>query len=162
MLRPLAECPLIGRLADEGDRPRLELVRDRLEPLSRPGEVGGAKVARAARRPPGRVRQPAAEVEERVLFLGSEEARREACLVQKTPEVVPRVRERRACCGRSAAGIDATEDDLEARAEDVRNCRAQRGRQREGRALQEERRAQLRLPAARPAQRWRSTQSAGG
>ena len=162
MLRPLAERPLIGRLADEGDRPRPQLVRHRLEPLSRPGEVGGAKVARAARRPPGGVRQPAAEVEERVLLLGSEEARREACLVQKPPEVVPRVRERRSRRGRSAAGIDAAEDDLEAGSEDVRDCRAQRGRQRDGRALQDERLAQLRLPAARPAQRWRSTQSDGG
>jgi hypothetical protein len=63
VLGPLAEDALIGSFADERDRARIKLCGETLETLSRAGEVRRAKIARAARRATGGVRQPDAERE---------------------------------------------------------------------------------------------------
>jgi hypothetical protein len=53
---PLPEDAFVGRLADEGDDFRAELLRKALETLRGTGEVAAAEVAASLRRPVGGVR----------------------------------------------------------------------------------------------------------
>ena len=64
VLGPLVEDAPVCLFPDERDDARLQLERDRPEPLTGSREVGGAKVARAACRPSRSVREPDAEVEQ--------------------------------------------------------------------------------------------------
>ena len=94
VLRALPEDAPVRRLADEGDDARVEgRVAMRLEPLARAREVGGAEVARAARRPAGGVRQTDPVRRAALELLWLEQARREPGGVEQSPEVVARVRE---------------------------------------------------------------------
>ena len=101
-----------------------QLRRDRLEPLAGAFEIGDAKISRAAGRPARRVRQPHSELEKPPVLARLEETGREAGSVEQTPEVVPRVRERRARSCAHPARVDSAEDESDAAGEDVLADRA--------------------------------------
>ena len=91
-------------------------------------EVGAAQVARARRRAVRGVRDADPELEQLELLVRLVEPRREAGVVEQPPEVVARIREVRAGRRRDAARVDAAEDDVEARREDVRDVARRVGR----------------------------------
>jgi hypothetical protein len=119
VLGRLAEHAVISGLADERENTRPKFRRDRLEPLACAGEVRGAQVAGAARRPLRSVRQPHPEREQLVLLGRLEQTRGEAGRLQQSPEVVPRIGEVGAGLGAHASGVDAAEDDAQVSREDV-------------------------------------------
>src|SRR5262249_5687206 len=90
-LGPLAERDVIGLLADEGYVLRAEAACDTLEAGGRAVEAGPAQVARALRRPEGRVRQADAVPRRLELLLRVEQTGRESGVVEQPPEVVPRI-----------------------------------------------------------------------
>ena len=118
---PLAERAAICLLADEAEPAGLELARDLLEPLGRAGEVAAPQVARAGRRAVRGVRDADPFLQQLELLRRLVEPRREARRMEQPPEVVARVREVRLRRRGDAARVDAAEDDLEARREDVRD-----------------------------------------
>ena len=73
-LGPLAKRAAEGLFPDECDRSRPKLERDPLESLAGAVEVAPAKVARALRRPVGRVRDADPELEELELLAGCRRA----------------------------------------------------------------------------------------
>ena len=128
-MRALAEYASVGLLSDERDCSRPQIRRDAREPLGGACEVAATEVARTGRRAVGGVRDAEAEARKLVLLARVEQAGGEPGVMQEAPEVVARVREVRADCGREASGVDAAEDDVEARSEYVGQCsRGRRGR----------------------------------
>ena len=95
-------CRVYATLPTNAIDRRPERARDLLQPLGSAGEVGLAQLARAARRASRRVREPDAEREQLGRLLRREQPRREPGGVQQPPEVVPRIRERRARAARSS------------------------------------------------------------
>ena len=120
-LGALAERAAVGLLADEADRPRLQLERDPLQPLGRAREVGAPEVAGAGGRPVRGVGDAEPELQQLELLARLVEARREARGVQEPPEVVARIREVGVRGGGDAAGVDAAEDRRQPGREDVRD-----------------------------------------
>ena len=120
-LRALAERAAVGLLADEAEPAGLKRMRDLLEPLRRAGEVAAPQVARAGRRAVRGVRDADPFLQQVELLRRLVEPRREARRMEQPPEVVARVREVRCRLGGYAARVDAAEDDLEARRENVRD-----------------------------------------
>ena len=123
MLGSTAEHAGVRRLAHEPDDPRPEGPGDLLQTRGRADEIRTAKVADTLRRPARGIRQPDAVRKQLELLLRREEPRREVRSVQEAPEVVPRVRESSSRGRARPSGIDPTEDDADARPEDVRNGR---------------------------------------
>ena len=121
MLGACAERAAVRLLADERDRARPELEGDAPQVVFGAGEVDAAEVARPWCRAGGCVRDADAELEQLELLSWLEQPRREPGVVEQSPEVVARVREVGVGGGRHAAGIDATEDDVQAGAEHVRD-----------------------------------------
>ena len=99
---PLAEHAPVRLLADECDHAGSSSSAIRSSRSALPAKSPRAEVARAARRPVGRVRQPEAEVEQRELLVRLELARGEPRRMQQPPEVVARIRE----CAAAAATRD--------------------------------------------------------
>jgi hypothetical protein len=117
---PLSEDAAECLLADEGDHARAQVAGDALQAVGRAGEVPAAEVAGAGRRPVGGVRDADAQGGQLVLLLRSEQARREAGVVEEPPEVVARIRKVRTGGGGEAPRVDTAEDDGEIRGKDVR------------------------------------------
>ncbi len=129
-LRPLAERPAVRLLAHEPDPGRVELLRQRREPLGRALEVGAPQVARAGRRPVGGVRQPEAERRQLELLGRGVQARRESGVVKQTPEVVARIGEVGGGRVGPPARVDPAEDHVQVGREDIRDAARRRLRAR--------------------------------
>jgi hypothetical protein len=126
-LRPLAERAAIRLLADEGEPARLQLARYALEPLGAAREVAPAQIARSRCRAVRGIRDPDALLQQLELLGRVVEAGREVRRVQQPPEVVARVGEVRVRRGGDPPRIDAAEDDVEARRQDVGDVALRRG-----------------------------------
>ena len=117
----LAEGTAVRLLADERDHTRLELCCDAFEALGRTLEIRTPEVAGAGSRAVRGVREAEAVARQLPLLVGLEQARRQPGVVEQAPEVVAWVREVGTCSGGDAPRVDAAEDRLQARGDDVRN-----------------------------------------
>ena len=122
----LAERAAVGLLADEADRPWLQLERDPLQAFRGAREVAAPEVAGAGGRPVRGVGGADPELQQLELLARLVEARREARSVQEPPEVVARVGEVGVRGGGDATGVDPAEDRRQPRAEDVRDVALRR------------------------------------
>jgi hypothetical protein len=118
-LGPLVERAAVRLLADEREPARLQLAGDPLEALGAALEVAATEVARSRRRAIRGVRDADALFQQLELLRRLVEPRREVRRVEQPPEVVARVREVRVRRRGDPSGVDAAEDDVEARREDV-------------------------------------------
>ena len=119
------EGAAVGLLADEPDRPGLQLEREPFQPLGGAGEVGAPEVAGAGRRPVRGVGGADSELQQLELLARLVEPGCEARGMQEPPEVVARIGEVGVRSGGDAAGVDPAEDRRQAGGQDVRDRRSQ-------------------------------------
>ena len=121
----IAEAAAVRLLPDERDHARMEILCELPEPRS--VEIAAAEIPRPGCHPVGGVRDAEAKSQEVELLGRLVEARCEACVVQKPPEVVARIGEMRVRRGGKASRIDAAEDAAQVGGEDVGDARYEFG-----------------------------------
>ena len=113
------ECEAIGAHAQESDDAGPVAPYLSLQPLSPIEELGRVEFVSACGGAGDQVGEAVPLFEEEILFPWPEPARREPAGMQRRPEAVAGAREMVASGGRVEAGIDAAEEDLQVRRDDV-------------------------------------------